>query len=1063
MIKKILFVLLGFLAFANLAVAQSTLRGRVTEADGDGIPNASVKVKGTNRGTLTNNNGEFSINAGAGDELEISAVGYTKATVKAEAGMVVKMAKDKKSVGEVVVTAFNQKRQSREIGYSSVNIGNGELNQAKVVNPLNGITGKVAGASIQTTNNGVRPTVRILLRGNRHITGTNQAMIVVDGIIVDNDFFTKLNPNDIESTNILLGAAASAIYGSEASNGVLIVTTRKGAGGKGKSRISLTSTVTAERLAYLPKFQNRFGSYGGEAFNALLGIQFPNDPTKIYFPYENQSYGPEYNGEAVPLGGPVSVNFADGQSADLTRYIDYSAVNNSKYRFFQTALSFQNGISIASGDESSNYLMSYQNVKSNGIVPGDNAKRNIFRINGSKSFGKFRLDFNTSYTNEKLDEVGGSYIQNRPIYWTLINGPSHVDYDAFRDWKTNPFATPSGYYNAYYGNPWWQIDEARNKEDNNFILGNIRASLDLTSWLTASYNVGIARNDYNRSATQNGHTFDAWAIADPWQAGMAPSSIKYLAPSVGDQRDTRNRINGDLLLTARKNFGDFTTKLMLGQTAWSRTRQVNNSSTAALVFPGLYNIAYRQGEPVVSNFSNTIAQVSVFADASVGYKNFAFLHGSVRNETDSRLAKENRNYTYPAVDGSIVLTDAIKALNDNKYLNYAKLRGGLAKVGQVNISPYSLINTVAPGNGFPYGTNAGFSLSNIFKNPSIKPEFTTERELGLELAFLNNRINLNTTVYNARTTNQTIDGEISAASGATTSIVNLGSMTNKGIELQLRLTPFLKLGPVKWNVGANYTYNKNVVGQDLGSEITLVNPNNLSTTSGLVFATPGQSYPYVKESDWVRSPDGKIVVDANTGLPSRASGLVGFGTSTAPRMIGLNTSFNYKAFTLSAVADGRFGAVINNLIGEDLDFTGISWYSAQTGRQPFVIPNSVIKNADGNYVDNTNTVVNDANWSFWANTWNRTHSHYVNSADFWKLREVALSYNLPAALVKRTKIMQGASLSVFGRNLAMWRPSDNVWTDPEFSDADAENATGTTTVRQTPPTRLWGASLNINF
>jgi hypothetical protein len=180
-------------------------------------------------------------------------------------------------------------------------------------------------------------------------------------------------------------------------------------------------------------------------------------------------------------------------------------------------------------------------------------------------------------------------------------------------------------------------------------------------------------------------------------------------------------------------------------------------------------------------------------------------------------------------------------------------------------------------------------------------------------------------------------------------------------------------------------------------------------------------------------------------------------------MMGLNTSFNYKSFTLSAVADGRFGAVINNLIGEDLDFTGISWYSAQTGRQPFVIPNTVIDNGDGTYSENTGAVVTDANWAFWANNWNRTHSHYVNSADFWKLRELALTYALPASSVKRLKYVQGASFTLSGRNLIMWRPADNVWTDPEFSEAETGNGVGATTIRQTPPTRIYGATLNINF
>jgi TonB-linked SusC/RagA family outer membrane protein len=1066
--KKILISMACLLVFAQLAIAQSVIRGRVVENDGDAIVGASVRVKGTSRGTITDNTGGFGITAKSTDELQITAIGFKPTTISPENGMVVKLAKDNKAINEVVVTAFGQKRQSREVGYASQNVGGAEINQAKTINPLNGLTGKVSGLNIQTSSNSINPKVRVTLRGNRHITGQNQALIVVDGILVDNDFFTKLNPNDIESINILKGAAASAIYGSEASNGVMIVTTKRGGAGKGRSKISFTSTVQAERVAYLPNLQNRFGSYGGETPGQYLGITFPNDPSKTYYPYENQSYGPEYNGQPVPIGGPVSVTFADGQQADLTRLIAYSPVENSKLGFFQTGLSLQNGVSIASGDETSNLFVGYQNVRVSGVVPKDRADRNIFRINGGKAFGKFRVDFNTNYTNEKLNQVGGSYNQDRPVYWSIINGPQHVNYDDYIDWKTNPFASPDGYFNAYYGNPWWQIDESRLRSNNNFIQGNVKATIDILPWLSASYNVGMNNSTYDGSFNKNGYTFAPWAIADPWQAGASPSSIKYLAPSFGVENDRRNRINGDLLLTARKSFGDFTTKLLLGQTAWKRTRTVDRIGSQTLVFNNLFNIGSRQGEPGASNFQTVNTLVGLFGDATIGYKNYAFLHTSVRNETDSRLVGSKRNYTYYGVDGSLVLTDLIPNMREKaSYLNYAKLRAGIASVGQVNIDPYNLYNTINPGAGFPYGSNVGFSLSNVFKNPEIVPENTTEREVGVELTFLN-RINFSANYYNAKTTNQTITADVSAASGAQSSVINLGSMTNKGVELDLRLTPFLKLGPVKWNVGANYSYNKNRVGADLGNQVALTPTTNIfglgtTTTVTPVYAIPGYAYPYVKESDWKRSPDGKIIVDANTGLPSRSDTLAWFGTSTPSKILGLTSSFSWKGFTLSGVADARFGAVINNLIGEDLDFTGISAYSAQTGRQPFVIPNTVIQNADGTFTENTGAVVNDANWAFWANTWNRTHSQYVNSADFWKLRELALTYALPASFLPRLKYVQGASITLSGRNLFMWRSKDNVWTDPEFSEDETGNAVGATSIRQTPPTRIYGASININF
>jgi hypothetical protein len=273
------------------------------------------------------------------------------------------------------------------------------------------------------------------------------------------------------------------------------------------------------------------------------------------------------------------------------------------------------------------------------------------------------------------------------------------------------------------------------------------------------------------------------------------------------------------------------------------------------------------------------------------------------------------------------------------------------------------------------------------------------------------------------------------------------------------LTPLLNLGPVRWNLSANFTHINNKVGEDLGGEINLGNSVN---------AIPGLPYPYIKVTDWKRDPEGRIIVDKVTGFPTKDANLVGLGTSVPPTKVGITTSFTWKNLTLSAVADARFGAIVNNSIGSSLDFTGISAYTAQTGRQPFVIPNSVIEVAPDKYVLNTDVATVDANWRFWANTWNQAGSNYVNSADFWKIREIALNFDFPKSWTDKLKVVQQASLTLSGRNLFMWRAKDNVWTDPEFSRTDNglnnnTNAIGSNDIFQTPPTRIYGATLNIIF
>ena len=1032
-----------------------TVTGVVRDDKGNAVPFATITEVGTKNAAQADANGLFSIKIGNQSQLAISATGFTTATITPTDGQnnIALVASGSQNLSEVVVTtALGIKKQNREVGYSTATINNKELNQSKVINPVSGLTGKVSGLQIQTSDNSVNPQVRVTLRGNRSILGNNQALIVVDNVQVDNTYLARMNPNDIESFDVLKGASASAIYGSNASNGVLVVTTKKGT--RGKPRVQFGSTVQMETISYMPDLQDRFGSYGGEGYNDNLAVHFPEDPIKVYYPYENQSYGPEYNGVMAPIGGPVRIYRADGTFFDSTKMIPYAAVKDGKRKFFDKGITLQNNVSFSSGDATSLFYVSYQNVHTKGVVPGDKSDRNTIRVNGSKQYGKFNIEYNSSYTLEKIDVAGGSYFQDRPVYWTVINAPQHVDLRDYRDWRNDPFANPNGYFNAYYGNPWWQIDESRRVTRNNTLLSNVRASLQITSWLDLSYTLGYSRNDQSFKATKAGFVFDAYAQTDPWQAGAIPSSVKVLQPSLTDQVGYSSRASGDALLTAHKKFGDFTTKLILGNSIYKRKTRFINDGSASLIVPGLYNINYRQGEPTVNEQITEEGLIGVFADLTIGWKNFLFLHGTGRNDWNSKLAEANRSFFYPSLDASFIFTEAFKIFQDSKIISYGKIRAAWSKVGQVSVDPYSLDNLALVSGGFPYGAQAGFTISNNYANPGLLPEFTHEKEIGLELGFLKNRINFQAAYFDTKTTNQTIPSQISSATGFTSATVNLGSMTNKGYELDLRLTPVLNLKDIRWNVGANFTHITNQVGMDLGGEISLGNS---------VYAIPGKAYPYIKTTDWVRDDQGRIIVDKFTGFPTKAGPLAQMGTSIPPSKLGINTSVSWKGITLSAVADGWFGAVVNNSIGSSLDFTGISAYTAQTGRQPFVIPNSVIDDGTGKYIPNTNVATIDANWRFWANTWNQAGSNYVNSADFWKIREIAITYDFPRSLTDKTKVIQQASISLSGRNLFMFRAKDNVWTDPEFSAAGTANAIGSNDINQTPPTRIYGVTLNVIF
>ena len=1077
-----LFLLLGMqlLILASVFAQQRNVSGKVTDGSGTAFPFVNVTSKQTKITVTADENGVFNIRSKTGDVLVISGVGFKsqEVTVTSAGSLNVVITKSDNQLAEVVVTtALGIKRQPKELGYSTTKINSAELTQAKVTNIATGLAAKVSGLQINLVNNSVKPDVRITLRGNRSILGNNQALLVVDDIQLPITYINSISPEDIDNVTVLKGASASALYGSAASNGVLIITTKKGS--RSKATVKVSSTVNLESISYMPELQNRFGSYGGEndpnAYPGIVAIPGSN-PNIYYVPYENQNYGPEFNGQKVPIGAPIRVYNADGSFVIKQDSGSYAAKPNAKKNFFDKGVTYINNVSYSAGDEKSRFYLSFEDANTKGVLPGDENRRNTIRINGSRESGIFRADYNVGYSLTHTNTTpgsgvpytygtsgigggyngGGSYFQNRPVYWTVINTPANIDLRDYRDWRNNPFANPNGYFNAYYGNPWWQIDNTRLDEKSNDLLANVMLTVNPTKWLNLQYRAGIARNDYSNKFTQNGFNFAAWAIADTLGSGNIPSGVKKLSPVEGDAESYNQRLTSDFLASAHRSFGNFDLHLIAGTSLIDNTIRLMSTSANALVIPGFFNISNRVGEPNVSEYRQENRTMGVFGDLTIGYKDYLFLHGSLRNDWNSLLAEANRSYLYPAVDASFVFTDAISSLKDNKVLSFGKLRAAYSRTAQVSIGAYALQNTFNSGSGFPFGNVAGYSVNTSYANPNIKPEFSTDYEAGIELGFLKNRINFSAAVYNTKTNNQTIPISISSTTGFTQAYVNSGEMTNKGVELDLKITPVVRTRDgFRWDIGANFSYNKNTV-ESIGYGLNEVN------VGGNSYAIVGQPYPVIKTNDWLRDPQGRIIVDKNSGYPSLDPALKSFGTTVPPTKIGLTTTISYKGFTLNAVADARFGAVIYNSLGSSLDFTGVSAYSAQSGRQPFVIPNSVYSDGSGKYIPNTNIMTKDGNLGFWASLWNTAGSNYVNSADFWKLRELSLTYQFNKKMLEHLKVVNGLSLGIVGRNLVMWKAKGNMWSDPEFANTTG-NGVGTTDINQLPPTRFYGFNVTVTF
>ncbi len=1088
--RKIVSLLTLMLFISVVAWSQGKISGVVRDQNGDPVPFATVNVKGSKVSVAADANANFSLNAKSGDVLHITAVGYDAkdVTVGDSPALTVALTRNSGTISDVVVTtALGVQRQAKSLGYSTTKVTGANLTEAKVTNIATGLAAKVAGLQINLVNNGVNPDVRVTLRGARSFLGNNQALLVVDGNVLPIRFLNSLNPNDVDNITVLKGASASVLYGTDASNGVIIVTTKKG---KGRPTVTFASTVSMETVAYMPKLQERFGQNGGE-YNTTYypsSVYFPGDPFRPYVPYENQQYGPEYNGATVDIGQPVRIYNADGTYFDSTAKNIYSNKKNSKRDFFDKGITVQNDVSFQAGDENSNFFLSFQDMDAKGVVPKDVNHRDVFRVNGTRIYGKFRADYSLSYSathtnttpgtyvpfrwgtsdyvgnytagSSGAQATGGSYFQGRPVYWTVINTPSNVNLRDYRNWQTDPFASPDGFFDAYYGNPWWQIDQTRLDEKNNDFIGSASLNYQAFSWMSISYRFAYARNDYSNKYTKAGYVFAPWAIelGQTGEGGNIASSVQNLVPTAGTGSSSNQRITSDLLVTLKQSFlhHDLDATLLLGNQVLDKNFKDMNIATNALILPDFYNVATNlSGVPSIGEFYAHSRSYGVFADLSLNYKNFLFLEATARNDWSSLLSPENRSFFYPGVNGAFAFTELLKQGGVLPWLSYGKVRAAYSQTGQVSVDPYSLKNIFTLGPGFPYGGTGGFTVGDAFANPNIKPERTTEVELGLDLGFFQDRVKLSAAFYQQKTIDQTIPISISIATGFTQAFVNSGQMENKGVELEGSVN-VIKSQNFRWDVGGNFSYNKSTV-LSIGYGL-----NDVYLGGGNTYAVVGKPYGVLKVSDWQRDPAGRIVVDKTTGFPEIGSALQYFGTTTPPSKIGLNTTLRYKGFTFNIVADGRFGGLIYNDFGQDLDFTGSSWYSAQAGRQAFVIPNSVYSDGKGGYVPNTNVSVREGNNVFWASTWSTQQSPYVNSADFWKLREVSLNYQFPQSLMAKIKFISALNVGLVGRNLMMFKAKDNPWSDPEYSNTSG-NGIGTTDVNQTPPTRFYGATIQVTF
>ena len=1073
--RKIVSLLTVLMLLCALAFGQTrTVTGQVRNDKGEVVPFATVAEAGTRNAAKADANGFFALKIKEGSSLTITAAGYDAKTVSAGTGIVNVVLTPNGQMTEVVVTtALGIKRRPKEVGYANTTVKNDQITVGRSPNLGQALSGQVAGLTIYNTNQAVNSTPRIVLRGNRSITGDNTALIVLDGVPVPSNTISYLNPNDIESVTVLKGGQAATLYGSDGANGVLVITTKKG--NNVKPTISFTSTVNADEVAYLPKFQTEFGSGSGYGLTQQ----------ENYRPFENQQYGDAYDG-SIRAAGRKS---PDGKWLELP----YQFIPGIRKKIWDVGVTTQNDISISGGDANSTYYLSVQDANIKGVVPKDEYRRDAFRFNASKSYGRFKAAFDATYTIDHAQRT------NADFYFFALNTPGWIPLDKLKDWQTNYFANPNGYFNDYYNNPWFEMDNNRNDGRNNYFNGNLSLDFKPVSWLAFSYRVGTAvtnsssksrvnRFDYSEYA--KGNLADKPITKDPqyndysyvWRAKNAP-----ISGSVRDDMSYGMRINSDLLITLNKDWGDFSTKLILGNSLQQRTSKSMTVASTSVIIPDLFNVSNRSGELTSgSGESNTLQRkAGNFADLTVGFKDYIFVHGALRVDQSSVFYRNGRKtdlYTYPWYGGdiSIILTEVLPSIKSD-ILNYLKLRGGWNRNGNDNLGPYSLAPTFSPGGGFPYGSLVGVTVNNDYPDPLLGPEFNYTTEAGFEAAFWKSRINVDFSVYKTKANDQVLSQSISSSTGYFTTTLNAAKVDNKGLEAEVRANVYRTKN---WtvDVNANYTYNENKVVGLIGGldRITL----NTGGGGSYVYAQLGKPFPYLVTTHYqYDSTNGATLIDPANGWPMLATGpinldqpslssLKGQGTTTPKYQLGLGTKVSFKNWTFAANAEYRGGNVVYSALGNSMAFTGSSQITNLYHRQQFIWPNSEYDNGV-KYVSNTSIPTENflAIYQGWgdygfSNGILANGEFFTSSGAFWKLRSVSLTYNFPQQLVRKLKVVKGASLAVFGRNLFTWLPRDNYFTDPEFTGYAAgsnANGVGINVTGNTPPARQYGATLNVNF
>lgn len=1065
-----LLLLLAVLVGVCLSVHAQTRKvsGVVRDAKGNAIPYATVKLKGKPNGVAADANGAFEIQAAANDVLVVSTAGFETIEIPLAGRQAVTVSlKENKQLDEVIVTAQGIRKKSREIGYAYSKISNEDVTNGKSPQLGQALSGKVSGLAVYNINNSVDPQVKIVLRGYRSLTGNNEALVVLDGMQTTTTVLSVINPNDIENVTVLKGGQAATLYGSAGANGAIVITTKKGV--KGRLKVQYSNATNFEQISFLPQFQTKYGS-GSQYYPIAFGQPGYSSDYLVrmkanWRPYENQQYGDAYDG-SIRLAGRVL--------QDSNRLmIPYADVKNGRRKSFDIGLSTNNQVSFQGGDETSSYYLSLENQQIHGIVPHDKSSRTGVRLAATKEYNRLSTGFNVSYTQADYDRTTSDF------YNDIINTASWVPVHTLRDWKNNELANPNGYYNDYYNNPYFNADNNRAKYKDANIQGNLDLTYKILPWLAVNDRIGLMNNSRTGKNTTGKFLYNDWAknsayIAPPFThdddyPGIY-RAISDILGSVNDYSTTENIVNNEFQVQANKKLGAFSNKLVLGYSVYQRQTKAISVGSSSIVVADLYNVSNRQGELTGGESNSTERKFGYYADLTSNFRDWLIINGSFRYDFTSRFYQANRatnQYSFPyyGLGVSFILTDAIPSIQ-SKTLNYAKLRVNYNKNGNDNIVLYGLTPTFPIGANFPFGNTVGITVGNTLPDANLKPEFVTSYEAGGEFSLFNNRVNLDLAAYTQQSKGQVLTVKIANSTGFSNLVINVGETKNWGYEADVKVQ-ILRAKKLKWDFNVRYSYNDNKV-VDLYPGINEFQYGGYSYANTSVIK--GNRYPYLKTDGYVYATDGsgRRMVNATTGYPLRNTTLVGRGGTLPRHILGAGSKFTYGDFGLSFNVEYRGGNYTFSDLGRQMTFTGSGKWTEN--RAPQIFPNSAYTDASGKVVANTSVQVREPEYALWVSNYRLISENFVTPAWFIKMRDISLSYTVPAKMIAKTKVFSGASISVYARNLFTIVDKSNFYTDPEYSyttkgnlDLSSSNGLGINNTGQTPPVRQFGFNVNLGF